>query len=814
MSVAFLLLVQMAVAQRPANRPGGPGGEGGQAQVFGKVLDAQTASPLDFATISLFSAIDSVLVTGGVSDVDGKFSVDAPFGQYLIKVEFLAYESIYLPKVALSPANRKVDLGKIELGASAEILDEVEVVAEKSELQFNLDKRVFNVGKDLANRGGSADDLLDNIPSVTVDAEGVVSLRGSENVRILVNGKPSGLVGIGDSDGLKSLPSSMIEKVEIVTNASARYEAEGTAGIINIVLKKDKQKGVNGAIDVSAGVPQNYGISLNLNARKKNINYFINYGFRNRTGPGRSETNQQFLIPTEFPFNEQIGTRDRGGVSHSIRGGLDLFITEKDVLTGSIMYRYGNDFSNAFTTFRDFDANRTLQQITTRTQDEDETEPNLEYDLSYEHSFARKGEKLTAQIQYRNSSEVETADFVDQHFFANGEGRPIADRLQRSENDEMDENFLVQMDYVLPLTEDKRFEVGTRMTLRNIRNDYFLEEQLDDGWSKLPEFTNDFIYDEDIYAAYAIFGNTISKWSYQVGLRLEHSNVVTELVQTSEVNDRSYTNLFPSAHLTYEINPGNSLQLSYSSRISRPRFWYLNPFFTFSNNRRIWGGNPNLDPEFTDSYELAYLRYFDKVTFGSSIYYRHTTGVIERLTTADAEGITRTRPENLATSNAIGLELTTTADISKKLRVDYSANFYRSVTEGQFNDQSLYAEAITMTSRVNARYRFWKDAEVQLRGDYRAPARTTQGKRKGYWGLDLTFSKDMLEKKATLTIGVRDVFFTRVYRYTTETDQLIADSFYQRRARNVTATFNYRINQKKKRQRGGGYQGGGDEGIF
>lgn len=814
----FLMLSHLAFSQ--AGRPGdarGPGGEGGKAVLTGTVQDESTGLPLEFATISLLSAVDTVVVTGGISEPNGKFSIEAPFGKYLVKVEFLAFESKMLPAVALSPSNKKFDLGKIALGPSAEMLAEVEVRAEKSEMQFNLDKRVFNVGKDLANRGGAADDILDNIPSVTVDSEGEVSLRGNSNVRILVDGKPSGLVGIGDSDGLKSMPANMIEKVEIITNASARYEAEGTTGIINIILKKDKAPGLNGSIDVTAGVPKNYGLSVNLNARKKKINYFLNYGFRNRTGPGLSSTDQEFFGDIEFPFNEQVGERNRGGVSHSIRGGMDLFITDKDILTGSISYRYGDDFSNSLTTFKDFDANRTLQEISTRSQEEVEIEPNLEYDLSFEHSFDRKGQKLTAQVQYQNNSEVETADYVNQHFNAEGSASGIADEIQRSENDEMAENLLFQVDYVHPFSKDRKFEIGSRVSLRDIRNNYFLETFDDGVWSKLPRFSNDFVYNEDIYATYAIFGDKINKWSYQIGLRLEHSNVTTELRTTSELNDRSYTNLFPSGHLTYEISTGNSLQLSYSSRISRPRFWYLNPFFTFSNDRRIWGGNPNLDPEFTDSYELGYLKYFDNVTFGSSVYYRHTTGVIERITAAGEQpGTTFTRPENLAIEDAIGFELTTTADVSKSLRFDFSANLYRSITEGVFEDQVLSAEAFTMTSRFNLRYSFWEDADIQIRADYRAPSNTTQGRRLASGGVDVAFSKDFLKKKATFTLSARDIFFTRVYRYITETNDLIAESFYQRRNRSISASFSYRINQKKKRRRSGGgdYQGGGDEGGF
>ncbi|MBK8502929.1 MAG: TonB-dependent receptor family protein [Saprospiraceae bacterium] len=328
--------------------------------------------------------------------------------------------------------------------------------------------------------------------------------------------------------------------------------------------------------------------------------------------------------------------------------------------------------------------------------------------------------------------------------------------------------------------------------------------------------SNNFDYREDILAAYAIFANKIGKWSYQAGLRAEQARVVTKLLETEEINDRSYANLFPSAHLNYEINKGNALQLSYSRRISRPRFWYLNPFFTFSNDRNIWGGNPNLDPEFTDSYEMGYLKYWDNVTLGSSIYYRHTTGVIERIARVDGEGITRTQPENLSTENAYGVELTTSADINKWWRLDFSANIYSEKVRGQLGDLVLESDAFTYNNRLNSKMKFWKDTEFQLNLDYRAPQNTTQGRRKSTAGVDIGLSKDLMKKKATLTFNMRDLFNTRKWRNETFGDNFYMESEYQRRPRQATLSFNYRINQKKQRQRADrdGGDGGGDFGEF
>lgn len=811
----FLILGLPVLHGQPETQVKGPHAddpEKGKGMIIGKVVDQASQASLDFATISVLSKVDSSIVTGGISELDGKFAIEVDYGSYLVKVEFISYESVLIDDVVLSKDHRLVDLGTVEISPAAQVLAEVNVVAEKSEVQFDLDKRTFNIGKDLANKGGSAEDILDNIPSVSVDVEGNVSLRGSENVQILVDGKPSGLVGLGDAAGLKSLPANMIEKVELVTNASARYDAEGTSGIINIVLKKDKKKGFNGAVDVSTGLPEAYGLGLTMNVRKSWINYFLNYGIRHRTGPGKGYTLQEFYGNAPIPFTEQFRTNNRGGLSNSLRGGMDLFITPKDVVTGAFTYRIGNDYSDALTKFYDYDINRALTAISERSQDETEDEDDLEYDINYERKFDKEGQKFTAQLQYRNNTETEAADFTETPFDANYIPTGEDDLLQRSRNTESHGYTLIQADYTHPFSKDNKLEVGFKATFGRIGNDYLVEEFGDQGWSNLVNLSNNFNYEEDIIAGYVIYGNKVNKWSYQLGLRAEQSHVLTELIQTNEINDRSYANLFPSGHLNYEINKGNALQWSYSRRISRPRFWYLNPFFTFSNNRNIWGGNPNLNPEFTDSYEMGYLKYWSTVTLGTSVYYRHTTGVIERISRVDGEGITRTQPENLSTENAYGVEVTTSADVNKWWRIDFSANIYSEKVRGQIGDLVLASDAFTYNNRLNSKIKFWKDAEIQLRFDYRAPQNTTQGRRKSMSGVDIGFSKDVLQKKGTITFNMRDLFNTRKWRYETFGDDFYMEGFHQRRPRQMSLSFNYRINQNKQRQRGD--RGDGGDGDF
>lgn len=804
----LFVLVLMSFQLNAQNRPSG--------KIMGDIVDEISAAPLEFATISILAQQDSSVITGGITDIDGHFEIEVPNGDYFVKVDFIGYKPLFKP-ATLSKEKRTVNLGAISMNSNAEVLAEVEVRAEKSQLMMSLDKKVFNVGKDLANTSGTASEILDNIPSVTVDVEGNVSLRGSQGVRILVDGKPSGLVGVRGSDGLRSLPANLIERVEVITNPSARYEAEGMTGIINIVLKKDRRKGVNGSFDLTTGWPHRHGAAVNLNFRRKKFNFFTNYGFRWNRAPGFSNRYQEFYSDDEpTTFVDQDGDRMRGGWSNNLRGGMEYFFSENSILTGSILYRLSQDDNTSTITYRDYLGSfpDNLTRVTVRTQDEVEEEPNLEYALNYRKNFKKKDHKLDASLQYRNSTERESAVYKETEF--DPELLPTGTILdQRSDNEEGERSVLLQVDYVYPFGEEGRFEVGYRGSIRNIENKYLVEEFDDTEWQRIDNLSNDFNYDENIQAVYTSFGNKIGKFSYQGGLRYEYTDVVTELLDTQEKNDRSFSNLFPSVFLGYEFNQENSIQISYSQRIRRPRFWDLNPFFTFSDARNIFSGNPNVNPEFTDSYEASYIKYFGKGSLSSSVYYRHTTGVIQRIQTLveqDGDLITLRRPENLATEDSYGLEFIVSYDPTDWWRMNGNFNFFRSITDGTNFGESFEATATTMTGRFNSRVTIWKNLDIQLSYSYRAPRNTTQGRRRSSGSFDFGISKEILDKKATITLSGRDMFNTRVRRSEVFGDNFFSTSESQWRARQLTLTFNYQLNQQKKR--GGGRRGGGGGGGY
>lgn len=846
----YVLLTLFSISLLNAQRSGenrGPGGKSGKAngiKLSGKVMDASSNTALEFATISIFTKDENRLVGGGVTDLDGKFLIDAKGKNLYASIEYISYKSVTIDPIQIEKGKSVISLGDILLSPQGVELEGVEIRAEKSETQFSLDKKTFNVGKDLANRGGSAEDILDNVPSVTVDIEGTVSLRGSEGVRILVDGKPSSLAGLGNSNGLRSIPANMIEKVEVITNPSARYEAEGMAGIINIVLKKDQGHGFNGVLDLSGGYPSRYGAGANLNYRKGDLNWFFNYGINYRENPGGGDTYQERTIDDDLFILDQNRAQTRTGLSNSFRFGLDYFLNPKEQITGAFVYRIGDE--NNFSTilyddyFNTFDTPGYLSQ-TIRTDDEREDELNQEYSLNYRKEFSSREHNLNIRAQYTDRSEKESSNLAETFNLVGEE--PSAQLKQYSNNDEGYETILLQADYVHPISKNHKWESGIRSSLRDVRNDFFVGDIIGTDTIGIPGLVNNFFYDEDIYAGYFIYGNGFGKISYQLGMRAEYTHVQTELPSAGDegVNVNNYFNLFPSGHLNYNLSETNSWQVSYSRRVRRPRFWDLNPFFSFTDSRNFFSGNPIVNPEYTDSYEISNIKYWEQLNFSSSLFYRTTSASIQRIQVAQLdEGTTLRVPLNIGDINDIGFDGTVSYSGLSWLRLDGNFSifknqltinsaevsstvydYYRIVREFQGSQEDFENtydfsfsndSRITYNGRLTAKFTFF-DSDLQLRGNYRGPRVSAQGTWDPVGSVDLGWSKDFLAKKLTLTLSTRDLFNSRRRRGTTEFENFYQYSEFQWRSRFYSIAASYRINQKKKRGGGrgnGGYERGGD----
>lgn len=776
--------------------------DGNSLRVTGTIVDEQN-NVIPFASVVMHNQADSALINGAVSDDLGKFQIAAQPGSYYLKISFLSFEekTVALPNVT----DRDVDVGSIVLKSSSRLLKEVEVTGEKSQMELQLDKRVFNVGKDLSNIGGTAADILGNLPSVNVDPDGTVSLRGSENVRILIDGRPSGLT-TRDPDGLRKLQGNLVERVEIITNPSSRYDAAGEVGIINIIMKKNQQNGVNGSVTGTAGYPEFYGGSYTLNVRRKNVNIFSNYGVDYRSRPGYGRSFQRF-VNTDSSYR-QNNDRTNSELSHNFMLGLDYFIGDKTTLTGSFQYNTGHGVTKSTTTYQDY-KNDELVQTVLRTERETEDEENIEGTLNFKREFKKKDQMFTVDFKWIKDVDDEISDY--------SEG-VVGDtfKFQDADNLANETTWLFQSDYIHPFSKEGKLETGLKSNIRIIKNEFALRQQdVEGAWITFPAFTNNLIYTERIHAAYLMASNKFNKLSVQGGVRGEYSDITTELTASDSINEQEYFNLFPSASISYAIRENRTLQLSYSYRISRPEFRDLMPFSDFRDSRVFFVGNPTLRPEYTHSIEAGYLLDWENGSILSSVYHRNRKNVVQRVVTdPDSLGRTQIIPVNMAHQNAYGLEFNVSLNVQRWWKLNSSANFYRAITEGSYQEEKLFSDTYTWTTRTTSRMTIAKAWNFQTSFNYRAPRITPQGRDLAFYSVDLGLSKDVFKGKGTFTANVSDLLNTRKRRSIVDTDNYYSESMSQWRRRQFMLTFTYRINRDKERgeerERDGDDEGGGD----
>jgi outer membrane receptor protein involved in Fe transport len=758
-------------------------------RIRGRVVDI-SGGPVPFASIVATILPDSVMAGGTQSDIDGNFQLNLPPGTYTLTVSLISYQSLVIPNVIGSD---NIDLGTMILRESSEVLEEVVITGHKEAMELSPDKRVFNVGQDLRSAAGSASDVLNNLPSISVDPDGQVSLRGSENVTIWINGKPSSLT-TRDPDALRKLQGNLIDRVEVITNPSSRYDAAGDAGIINIILKKDAEKGLNGTFSLNAGYPTLLGASYSLNYRKGKLNLFSMYGVNHNNTPGRGKSFQTYTSSdTSFTYTQQ-STRRRNELSHNVTLGADYYIDPKTSVTTSFTYNPSRGNNTGETEYTDLDESGIPINYTWRSESEAEDEADMEGVFSLSRSFRRKGQLLTVDAKYIYSKDNETTDYEQ----LPTTGDPL---YQEAINFSTEKNLLLQTDYVHPFGNGGKFEAGVKITERRISNKFKLDELQDEQWTNIPQFTNDLLYVERIQAAYVMASNTFNKLTAQAGLRAERTDVSTELLLTQQSAPQNYFNLFPSANLSWKLNGHHTVQASYSYRIGRPWFRNLLPFGDYRDPRSLFLGNPALRPEFTHSIEVGYLFEFEKGSMLSSVYNRLRKDVVQRITEIDESGIARVFPVNLDKENAYGIELNLTFTPFEWWRLNASGNFFRSRIDGTFNEQQYVSDTYSWMTRSSSNITLWKELNFQSSINYLGPRITPQGKDLASYSVDLMLSYDLFKGKATLTAGVRDLFNTRVRRRIIDSEGYYSDSRFQGRLRQFTATFTYRLNRDKEKKR-------------
>ena len=775
--------------------------------IKGKVIDTSTNLVLEYATVVLKNT-NTQKITGGITDENGLFNIQTPKGTYEISIEFISFKSIKFPVQEIT-SNK--DFGVIKLKEDQSSLDEVVIIAEKSTVDIRLDKKIYNVGKDMTVKGGTASDVLDNVPSVDVDPDGVVSLRGSENVRILIDGKPSALVGLSGADALKQLPSDAIERVEVITSPSARYDSEGTAGILNIILRKGKASGFNGSVNVTVGDPKNYQAGVNLNMRSEKINIFSNFGYSDNGGPGVYNSDIDYLSNGSLDstrIENRDNNRSRKGFNANV--GLEYFLNQKSSITGTIFVRDSDGQDISTNNISSFDnANNNLYN-STRIQNEGEIDQTLQFSLNYVNNFNDKGHKFSVDLQHSASKENESAIITDIN-------------PETNTTNELSIDNLLQADYVLPIGKNSQFEAGYRGSFQYLTSDYLVvAPNLDARYNP----SNNLEFTQNVNAFYTQFGSKINKFSYLLGLRAELTNIDIKLINTNESFNKNYTDFFPTVNFGYEMTDDQSFTFGYSRRLRRPRSRYLNPFESRASETIISKGNVNLDPTYTNSFDLGYLNRWGKLTLNSSIYYQHSTNNISRVNSQEVRlvngketNILVRQPINLASEDRSGFEFTANYNASRKVKFSGSFNFYQFETQGEYtyNVTDPTTSVITpITQNFDTKNNSWFtrfDAKItlpwniqsQTRVFYRGPKNDAQSNIKGILSTNLALSKDILKEKGTLVLNVSDVFNSRKYQFTSyapsrENPTNITDQTFQRRMRQVSLTFSYRFNQNKNQK--------------
>ncbi len=799
--------------------------------VKGKIVDASTQTPLEYATIVFTSTADASDVTGGITDTKGNYNIKVAAGTYNISYEYIGFKKLTINNKSITS---NTNLGTTSLSVDAETLDEIEIVAEKTTVDIRLDKKIYNIGKDLTTAGGTVSDALNNVPSVSVDIEGGISLRGNENVRILINGKPSALAGFGDSNVLSQLPAEAIERVEVITSPSARYDAEGTAGILNIILRQKETLGFNGSINLNAGNPDLVGVATTLNYRTEKFNLFSNIGFRYFDAPRTSDSDTYYFdyldedgILQTPEYRQIIEDQDVTRLNRNYNGniGMEYFLSDKTSLTGSFFYRYGEDADLSTNISERY--NGGLVEQTTRYERQNEEDNSYQFALNYITKFDDKGHQLTADFQYVIDKE-EQFTFLDENYDFTEDANPEPFQREQIYQTEDQKEYLVQADYVLPIGEDSRFEAGYRGSFQNEVTDYLLEqEDITDGSLFVNDtITNVFDYSENVNALYTQYGTKLGKFSFLLGLRLEHTQLkgkIDSRLSDQELNDafgfpidtdfdKNYLGLFPTVNLIYNLakedQKEESITLGYNRRINRPRGWFINPFPTRSSRTRVFQGNPNLDPAFSSTFDLGYLKRWDKLTLTTSVYYQHETDSFERVqentgsVTTDGINIIRTIPVNLSTNKRTGAELGVLYNPEKWLRLNSSINFFQFNTEGEFNGVDYSAKNTSWFARFSSKVTLPAKIDWQTNAFYRGARSDAQSDTDGIFSMDLAFSKEIFKDKATLSLNVRDVFNSRKRNSVTTTATERVTSEFQWRQRQITLSMIYRFNQKKERNRG------------
>lgn len=761
-------------------------------KIKGKIVDADSKTPMEYANISIYRKEDSKLVTGGIASETGTFEIgQLPMGDYYVEANFIGFEKTKVDNVKIVPHSTTIDMGTIELEVSRQQIGAVDVVAERNRIEYKIDKKVINVGQDINAAGGTAVTVLENTPSVEVDIDGNVSLRGSSSFTVLIDGRPSVLSG---SDALKQIPSSTIENIEIITNPSVKYDPDGMAGIINIVMKKNILSGFNGIINVNAGTGKRYGSDLTLNYKTKKYNLFFGANWNDNTDEGTMKSTRESTQNDTITYLNTEGKRNQSRGGQQLKGGFDYFLSDKTSVTVSGELGKFNFDGEGGGNLHEYKEPGTFDLYTVQENNSSRNGNYVSATASFLSKFDETGmHKLEGSFDYRNRDGLASEDINESISDANySQTNNFLSQVKTTEDDNSND-YRLKVDYTLPLQKGARLEAGIQSRMERETEIFsFSNFGIND-----PKYTSDMDFKEDIHAIYSTYSGNITSLQYMLGLRGEYTKRSIDHSSAAKPYTLDRFDYFPSAHLSYELADKGQLMTSYSRRIRRPGGRDLDPFPNYMDQYTIRVGNPDLKPEYTDSYEFSYMHKFGNSFISLETFYRTTNDLITRVQELGDDGIFYMSAQNLNRDHSMGGELMGNINVTKWLLVNTSFTLYNYKLKGEVLGESVDRQSTNYSSRLNTTIKFSPDSRMQLTGFYRGPSVSAQGDQKGTMFTNLSYRQEFMKKKLSATLSVRDLFGTGKFEGTSFGEGFKSTFKMQREPRVVMLTLSYKINNYK-----------------
>ncbi|MEI6852554.1 MAG: TonB-dependent receptor [Bacteroidota bacterium] len=730
------------------------------ATIRGSVLEKTSRNPQEFVNIGLFRSVDSTLVQGATTDKKGEYTLTKiAKGNYYLRISFIGFETVFSSPVNITTDGQQLDMGVTAIKVSSSLLGGVEITDKKSLYETSIDRKVYNVDKDMMSVTGSASDVLQNVPSISLDMDGNVSLRGSANVTIFINGKPSPMMKMNSADALQQIPASNIERVEVITNPSAKYKPDGTTGIINIVMKKGTKTGINGSVRANIGNNWRYNAGFNLNYKPGKVNLFAGYSFRQDERVRTHTTHRQFYdsLGTLSYTYDQIAIAKSRPLSHTANLGMDYTINDNNSLgvSGNFMYRdFGRNedastlqYDSVGSLTNDFNRNRVSHQI------EYETEATA----FYEHKFKKEDHQIRFEATYSGQVEDENNTFTDIFRLP-----AAANTYDNSIIDENSSLLECSAEYTLPINKASQFEAGYAGEFSKLDQNYYSEDYISasDSWVKNIAQSNHFKLNQDIHALYATYSHKWGSFSVLGGLRAEMVYLTSDLVTLDSVIPNNYFKVYPTLHMAYELSETSQLQLNYSKRINRPETDELNPFPEYNDPRNLHAGNPYLKPEQIHSIEFGYQLKNNYVTFVPTLFYRYKYDAFTEITTFINDSTLFHTNDNLANEQSAGIEIVLNSSIKKFMTINFSANGFFDQIDASNLGYATKKNAFSWNAKLGLNFNITKNTLLQVNGFYRAAEIQPQGKELPVYSLNAGVRQDLFKKKLSILLTVSDIFNT------------------------------------------------------